>query len=506
MEQLYSVPEPNLVFGFDQKLEDPRDGLTLFGPFEKGSADSIRAGVIGTAKGISFFISWVDSLNHPIYSEPSSVARPPFPGFEAVFKIRWNSQPLIKVVLDEKDIKQKILLEDGHRRVFETVSLFEDGICNARESEDANVDIWFVIIPDDLYKYCRPKSTVETYLKLKPEKTGMGMNYKIAQTLKAQYSIFNEDEQSAQPYYYDVHFHNQLKARLLKREICTQVLKESTLAYKEIKKPNGQYLRDLSKMQSAIAWNIATTAYYKVGGKPWKIADIRKGVCYIGLVYKHNEKAVDPCESCCAAQMFLDSGDGLVFKGAIGPWKTPDKNEYHLSPEAAGKLIQMALDSYKSLQGGYPKELFIHGKVRFSDSEWEGFKSKVPQGTNLVGIKIQEARNIKLYRKSKHPVLRGLSYAENESLAYLWTRGFVPRLQTYPGREVPNPLLIEICKGNATMSQVLADILTLTKVNYNTCLFADGVPVTLKFADAIGEVLTAGPLGDIRPLPFKFYI
>ena len=35
---------------------------------------------------------------------------------------------------------------------------------------------------------------------------------------------------------------------------------------------------------------------------------------------------------------------------------------------------------------------------------------------------------------------------------------------------------------------------------------ADGPPVTLKFADVVGEILTAGPLETIPPLSFKFYI
>ncbi len=52
----------------------------------------------------------------------------------------------------------------------------------------------------------------------------------------------------------------------------------------------------------------------------------------------------------------------------------------------------------------------------------------------------------------------------------------------------------------------LQDVLALTKLNYNTCMLADGQPVTLKFADAVGEILTAGPLTEIPPLPFKHYI
>ena len=53
---------------------------------------------------------------------------------------------------------------------------------------------------------------------------------------------------------------------------------------------------------------------------------------------------------------------------------------------------------------------------------------------------------------------------------------------------------------------VLSDIMALTKLNYNTCIYSDGPPVTLKFADAVGEILTAGPLETVPPLSFKFYI
>lgn len=51
------------------------------------------------------------------------------------------------------------------------------------------------------------------------------------------------------------------------------------------------------------------------------------------------------------------------------------------------------------------------------------------------------------------------------------------------------------------------DVLSLTKLNYNTCIYGDGLPVTLRFADQIGEILTAGPMdSDLPPLPFRYYI
>jgi hypothetical protein len=72
--------------------------------------------------------------------------------------------------------------------------------------------------------------------------------------------------------------------------------------------------------------------------------------------------------------------------------------------------------------------------------------------------------------------------------------------------EGPNPILIDVCKGSVPIEVVLRDVLALTKVNYNSCIFADGVPVTLRFANSVGEILTAGPPGPIPPLPFKYYI
>ena len=71
---------------------------------------------------------------------------------------------------------------------------------------------------------------------------------------------------------------------------------------------------------------------------------------------------------------------------------------------------------------------------------------------------------------------------------------------------MPNPLSIEICRRDASIETVLNDIMALTKLNYNACLFADGSPITLKFANAVGEVLTAGPLpSGGAPLPFMYY-
>jgi hypothetical protein len=45
-----------------------------------------------------------------------------------------------------------------------------------------------------------------------------------------------------------------------------------------------------------------------------------------------------------------------------------------------------------------------------------------------------------------------------------------------------------------------------SKLNFNACIYADGLPVTLRFAGDIGEILAAIPEVSSKPLPFRHYI
>jgi len=502
---LNKLKEPELMFGFEQKLEDPRDGLSLFGPFEKSRPLGIQWGIIGTKDGFNRFKNWVKKIQGPISNIPPDIARPPFPGFEAVFGIPWEIEPVLRLEVTEEEIRKNLYLSDKHQRVYNTVEIFSDKIEKSLREEDKTPNIWFVIIPDEIYKYCRPLSSVEAELKIEPE---YKMSIEYAKSIRSETkSLFEIDNKAAIPYEYEVNFHNQLKARLLEKRVVIQIIRESTIAYEDFKTSSGRAIRDLDKLQSAIAWNISTTAFYKAGGMPWKVGTIRDGVCYIGLVFKQNPIG-GPKSACCAAQMFLDSGDGVVFRGAVGNFHDPVSKTYHLNFESAQKLVEKAINAYKEKKGSLPKELFIHGKTSFSYEEWEGFQKGGVSSINIVCVRIKDAKDLKFYRKGKYPVVRGIAYIIDEKFAYLCTKGFIPRLQTSTGLEVPRPLEITICRGEADIEVVLKDIMMLTKLNYNACIFGDGWPVTLKFADAVGEILTAGPIQklDVPPLSFKFYI
>jgi hypothetical protein len=96
MKDLIHIPEPRLLFRHDQTMEDPRDGLTLFGPLDESKPYGIKAGVIGTETGIQSFQRWVEWVQRPVFTATPLQGRPPFPGFETVFRSRWNTNPCFR--------------------------------------------------------------------------------------------------------------------------------------------------------------------------------------------------------------------------------------------------------------------------------------------------------------------------------------------------------------------------------------------------------------------------
>lgn len=495
--------EPELCFGFNQTTSFAKDGLLWFGPLNDNQKPSaMRVGVVGSPNGISFYQKWVKQINLPINSDRDATHHISFPGFEAVFGTQWFEKPICMLTISENKILENIRIKDRHQAIYNAVSLYETEIRRYINEEDAAVVLWFVVIPEEVYKYGRPESIVPRSI---AESTPVKMNASLARKLESQPSLFEEDNTIAELYSYELHFHNQLKARLLDTKAVIQVVRETTLAPEEFV-VNGRETRQLQD-NASVAWNLCTTAYFKSSGRPWRLANVRDGVCYVGLVFKLDQTSHDARNACCGAQMFLDSGDGLVFRGAVGPWYSSETKEFHLSSEKAKVIAETIVSAYEREHGFPPKELFIHGKTKINDNEWQGFCEGVSEKTNVVAIRIRDERQFKLYSSNNNPLIRGMYFQINPWKGYLWTKGFVPRLGTYQGREVPNPLSIEISYGNANLQQVMKDILGLTKVNFNRCDFADGEPVTLRFADQVGEILTAIPTThDLPPLPFKHYI
>ncbi|MFZ3354605.1 MAG: hypothetical protein WA268_27470 [Xanthobacteraceae bacterium] len=505
------IEEPVLEFRFGQKLVYPRDGLFLYGPVDGGRPE-VRYGAIGTPLGLSLLERWTQLVANFIpppaprkgarLIEPQHVA---FPGFSAAFNTAWLTKPCATIAtIDGEALGKALRIANRNEAIKAAVDIYVKPLISAASRLESAPTFWFVVIAEEVYELGRPLSKVPL-----PERIQGNVRMTRDQALKLedQHTLFGIEEAEADVYKYATHFRRQLKARLLNDKIVTQIVRETTLAPDDFLKSNGQRKRRVED-PATIAWKLLTGAYYKDGGRPWQLANVRAGVCYVGLAYKRRDLISDDRFAVCAAQMFLSNGEGVVFRGALGPWYRADSRQYHLDEDAARNLVAMVVKEYCDQHDQQaPAELFIHAKSSFTEEEWKGFKAGAPSGTNVVGVQIADARdNMKLFRPGNYPVVRGTAVLIDDDQAFLWTAGYVPRLDTYLGPETPNPLLIRRQRGQCAIDVILRDIMGLTKINFNSCLHNDRLPVTIRFADSVGEIMLAAPQSGEPRLPFKFYI
>lgn len=493
------LQEPELEFRFGQKVHDPHDGLALFGPYDTDTPShpkNITYGVIGTAEGIKAFKKWSEALNLPILPEPDEDNKiwPPYPGFEAIFHSTWPETPAWSHKINTNQLIEASKNLDHNKRTYDVVDLYLSALKIAKKKDEA-FGVMVCVVPDEVWKNCRPESKV---------KDGTGFSIPKRQRdlrAKGQTDIF--EDYDPEQYQLSKDFRRQLKARAMQFEIPIQIIRESTLR----PHPKTHFSDRGLTPKTDRAWNLSSTLYYKAGGKPWRLSTAREGVCYIGIAFRRTDKNKRGPTACCAAQMFLDTGDGIVFLGENGPWYSPINKQCHLTKDAATNLLSGVLKTYEELDGRKLTEIFLHSRSSINKNEFEGYKKACPNGVKVVGIHVRTERiGLRLFRPGAWPVIRGTFLKLNNRTGFLWASGFKTRLETYDGWETPTPLRIDIEHGNAEIEQVTKDIFGLTKLNYNACKLGDSKPVTIGFSDAVGEILVTNPTIKTRHPNFKFYI
>jgi len=499
MERAQMIPEPLLEVRYHQAVADPHDGLAIFGPVDTDRPEhvaSLSYGLVATDEGAKAWGSFAKSFEGPIMTESDKDPRlwPPFPGFEAAFCCRWPGEPTRIETLPRDALEKAARQRDANRRAGQVVDRYLGGI-NRIIQRDEPVGVVICVVPDFVYLNCRPESRVAD---------GIGNAVSVHERERRRHGQLDL-ARSYDPghYSYSVDFRRQIKARSMEYGIPIQIVRESTL----VLAPQADEIRSRLTPLCDRAWNLGVALYYKAGGRPWNLASAREGVCYIGIAYRLTGRGKSGRSACCAAQMFLDSGDGIVFRGEDGPWYSPERRGFHLSRQAAHDLLTVVLKSYQGLGGKPLREVFLHCRSGLDDEEFAGYSQACPEGVKLVGIRVrQEYGSIRLYREGTRPVLRGTFLQVNERSGFLWGTGFKPRLGTYDGWETPAPLRIDVQHGDADLVQVATDIHGLTKLNYNACKLGDSQPVTILFSDAVGEILVSNPTVKQREQKFRFYI
>ena len=158
------------------------------------------------------------------------------------------------------------------------------------------------IVPDQVYKNCRMKSTIPVKDRVDSDGVAAKELKRIAAELAdAQGLLFPEEDQEVlaalTDFEFSPDFRRHLKAKVMPYGTPVQIIKESTLEVTQELAAGEPGTNPLSDR----LWNLSVALAYKTGHKPWKLGDAREGVCYVGIAFKKADGGER--DACCAAQM-----------------------------------------------------------------------------------------------------------------------------------------------------------------------------------------------------------
>lgn len=288
------------------------------------------------------------------------------------------------------------------------------------------------------------------------------------------------------------------KAQCMKFRKPTQILQEKTIAGISTK------ARELDH-KSRIAWNLFTGLYFKADGLPWGPIGLPPASCFIGISFFRPLGETSTLRT-SVVQAFDENGEGLVLRGHDFHWDeyTQGKSP-HLDADLASKLVEMVLDRYQQERKQPPQRVVVHKSSRFEPEEREGFDQALKGVSKYDLVALSPNSNVRLIRAGRYPPLRGTSFTVG-NVSYLYTSGYLPELRGYPHGHVPSPLQIADHVGDTSRKQLLREVLALTKINWNSANYAGSMPITLRFARLVGDILREVPAGQEPEPKYKFYM
>jgi hypothetical protein len=155
--------------------------------------------------------------------------------------------------------------------------------------------------------------------------------------------------------------------------------------------------------------------------------------------------------------------------------------------------------------GGPPSRVVIHKTTRYDPDEQLGFRQAALKRVPACDLVSLGETSFRLLRKGMQEPWRGTLCSVGADEHYLFTTGYVPYWDEYPGPHVPAPLQIG-CVHETDIRERAREILVLSKMNWNS---AEGIarhPITLSFARKVGTIMTE--MGD-NPNPnpsYRFYM
>ena len=102
--------------------------------------------------------------------------------------------------------------------------------------------------------------------------------------------------------------------------------------------------------------------------------------------------------------------------------------------------------------------------------------------------------------------MRGTLLHIDDATGVLYTTGYIPYFETFPSMAIPRPLEISVYEQESSLKKICEEILALTKLNFNNCNYYDSLPITIRFAQKVGEITQYIEPGVKAPDRYYFYM
>jgi hypothetical protein len=476
------LPEPLLRFkeGINTYC---KFGLGEAGPYDakkEGHKNKIILGIVGMKESIDKTRDWFELCNYYIQSNPhkdkEEINRdlfPDFPGCDEAFSC--------KLVVEDRFI-QEIRLSDyaklqrGNEIAYTSglLELFKEKIKLMLEvSGDDKPDVILCTLTDEMFELGHAAGNYHKRLRKKEADPN-------------QLNLFSDlDRFSGKPFTPDVeepfyiNFRSSMKKMAMSSEVGVpiQILKPATID------PDDRTTQNAATK----AWNICTGIYYKSGKHPWILDDIDPKTCYLGISFYHKKSHYQDDVYTSMAHMFANDFQDIILRGRIMDFDEV-LGEPFLDYDKSKSLLNSALEVFSKHREFTPKRMVIHKTSGFRESEIKGFSEVLEKVGIMYDLVTLKKSTLRLVRYGNMPVPRGSMFSIDD-IHFLYTKGYVPELKTYPGVHVPAPFEVTKARGDSSYKQICKEILALTKLNWNTADFCSGLPITIGFSRNVGQVL-----------------
>lgn len=462
------IDEPELEFGNSSHI-DIKFGIMNYGVLDFDKEDAprkIHLGIIGINEDIEIFEEWIHKCEQPIERKESKKKNlfPRFPGFN-------TSHGFHSEIITNSNIQGKL-----NTQVFKDFSGLASDEKNIKAVEIFIREIEYITSKNhkvDVILCAIPKVLAEQLTVNLVDEGEESEEIKENGSIKSKYD-----------------FRRLLKAEALKFRKPIQIILPSTYNNSVKKKFRvGSQSEGSLQDEATRAWNFFTALYYKAGGIPWRLMRNSQDyqTCYIGVSFYRSldEETLQTS----VAQVFNERGEGIIIRGGAAKTSKEDK-QIHIDTDGARKLLSSALGKYQQEHKTRPARVVIHKSSDYNQNEIDGFVTAIrDEGIELFDLLSLTKSITRLHRNGKYPPLRGTFWELDDETKILYTKGSVDLFQTYPGLYIPKTLKIKIAYSEQSPKYLATELLALTKMNWNNAQLDNSLPITIKAARQVSEII-----------------